>query len=421
MGRAEYLLPATFLGAILIGAALLALPPMHHGHVGPLEAFFTSTSAVCVTGLIVVDTGTEFTRAGQAVILALIQLGGLGIMTFGVLALVLFGKRVRLAQEAAMKDIFTTVAAWRVGHLLTVVVVLTLGIEAVGYVGLRASGEEPWSALFHSVSAFCNAGFSLYSDSLQHANGGMRITTILLVIAGGLGFTTLLELTRPITRWRDGRRRFSLHARTVLRTTVLLIGFGTLAYALIEKDWTNALFMSVTTRTAGFDTVPVGSLHGVTLLVMIPLMFIGASPGSTGGGIKTTTAAVIVLAARRILRGGSNVVVDGRTLPDNVIRRALGVLFFTGTVIFTSIILLAFFEGDRKEMLLSHAFEAVSACATVGLSTGITAKLTAASKLVLCATMFIGRVGSLSVFLLLVMRDAPHSRLRYPEERVLIG
>jgi trk system potassium uptake protein TrkH len=301
------------------------------------------------------------------------------------------------------------------------VVLLTFGIEAVGYLSLRASGEAPWSALFHSVSAFCNAGFSLYSDSLQRANGPVRVTVILLIVAGGLGFTTLLELARAVTRWRDGRRRLSLHARIVLRMTVVLLGLGAIAYFLIEHDWRNALFMSVTTRTAGFDTVPVGSLHGVTLLLMIPLMFVGASPGSTGGGVKTTTAAVILVAARRVLRGGSDVVVDGRTLPDNVIRRSLGVLFFTAMVIFLSILLLAIFEGDRKEMLLPHAFEAVSACATVGLSTGITPELTAASKLVLCGTMFIGRVGSLSVFLLLVLRDAPHSRVRYPEERVLIG
>jgi len=421
MRRPELLLPATFLGAILLGAGLLVLPPMHHGHVGPVEAIFTSTSAICVTGLIVVDTGSEFTRAGQSVILVLIQLGGLGIMTFGILALVLVGKRIGLAHEAAIKDVFTTVAAWQVGHLLAMVVLLTAGIEGAGYIALRAVGEEPWPALFHSVSAFCNAGFSLNADSLQHSGTGVQMTVAVLIVAGGLGFTTLLEIGRQVTRWRDGRRRFSLHARLALRVTVILIGFGTIAYALIERDWQNALFMSITTRTAGFDTVPVGALHGVTLLVMIPLMFIGASPGSTGGGVKTTTAAVVLIAARRVLRGRSDVVVDGRTLPESVIRRALGVLFFTATVVFCTILLLAMLEGDRKEMLLQHAFEAVSACATVGLSTGITAGLTSASKLVLCGTMFIGRVGSLSVFLLLVLRDAPVSRVRYPEERVLIG
>ena len=421
MQRPEYLLPATFLGAIVIGTLLLLLPAMHHGGVGPLEAFFTATSAVCVTGLVVVDTGTEFTRLGQSVILALIQVGGLGIMTFGVLALVLFGKRVALAQESALRDIFTSVAAWRVGRLLAVVVLLTFGIELAGYFALRVAGEDSWSALFHAVSAFCNAGFSLNSDSLQSVGAGARVAIIVLIVAGGLGFTTLLELGRPLTRWRDGRRRFSLHARLVLRTSVILIGLGTLAYAFIEGDWHNALFMSVSTRTAGFDTVPVGSLHGITLLVMIPLMFIGASPGSTGGGVKTTTAAVMLLAARRVLRGRSDVVVDGRTLPESVIRRAVGVLFFTATVVFVSILLLAVFEPDRKSMLLAHAFEAVSACATVGLSTGITPELTTASKLVLCGAMFIGRVGSLSVFILLVLRDAPMSRVRYPEERVLIG
>ncbi|MHC4937385.1 MAG: TrkH family potassium uptake protein [Planctomycetota bacterium] len=416
MKRPEFLLPATFLGAILIGTVLLVLPPMHNGGVGLLEAFFTATSAVCVTGLVVVDTGTEFTTSGQTVILALIQLGGLGIMTFGILALVLFGRRVALAQEAAVKNVFTAVAAWRVGHLLAAVVLLTFGIELAGYVALLAAGEESWPALFHSISAFCNAGFSLNADSLQRAGIGVRVVVMLLIVAGGLGFTTLIELYRPLSG-----RRLSLNARVVLRMTVVLIGFGTLAYALLERDWNNALFMSVTTRTAGFDTVPVGSLHGVTLLVMVPLMFIGASPGSTGGGVKTTTAAVVILFARRVLRGRGDVVMNGRTVPDHVIRRAVGVLFFTAAVVFTAVLLLGLFEANAERMLLAHAFEAVSACATVGLSTGITPDLTAASKLVLCATMFIGRVGSLSVFLLLVLRDAPVSRVRYPEERVLIG
>jgi trk system potassium uptake protein TrkH len=416
------LLPGTFLLAILIGAAVLLLPAMHHGGVGPLEALFTATSAVCVTGLVVVDTGTEFTRAGQAVILALIQLGGLGIMTFGVLALVLVGRRVGLAQEAAVRDIYTSVGGWRVGRLLGIVVAATALCETFGYFLLRMMGEGRWSALFHSISAFCNSGFSTNSDSLQRAGPGAALVIVALIVVGGLGFTTLVEIARNLWPRRTGKRRFSLHARLVFTSSIILVGLGTIAIALLEGgDWGNALFMSVSTRTAGFDTVPVQSLHAATLLVMIPLMFIGASPGSTGGGIKTTTAAVIWLSARKMLRGGSEVTIHARTIADTVIRRAFAVLFFSASVVLTTIFLLHILEGDRPENLLAYAFEAVSACATVGLSTGITADLTVASKLVLCGAMFIGRVGSLSVFILLVLRAPAASRVRYPEERVLIG
>lgn len=420
--RPEVLLPGTFLLAIVVGAGLLLLPPMHHGGVGPAEAIFTATSAVCVTGLTVVDTGTELTLAGQIVLLALIQLGGIGIMTFGVLALVLVGRRVGLAQEAAVRDIYTSVMRWRLGQLLAVVLLTTLLCEGAGYVALRWAGEAHWPALFHSISAFCNAGFSLNSDSLQGAGPAVRLVIVVLLIVGGLGFTTLIEIGRNLRFRRNGARRFSLHARIVFTTSIVLLGLGTLAYAATEGgDFGNALFMSASTRTGGFDTVPVGGLHAATLLLLMPLMFIGASPGSTGGGIKTTTAAVVWLAARRMLIGGTEVRLHQRTIGDVVVRRAFAILFFSIGVVLVTIFLLHLLEGDRPENLLAYSFEAVSACATVGLSTGITASLTTASKLVLCVAMFIGRVGSLSIFILLVLRESPVSRVRYPEERVLVG
>jgi len=420
--RPEVLLPGTFLLAIVVGAGLLLLPPMHHGGVGPTEAIFTATSAVCVTGLAVVDTGTEWTLAGQIVLLVLIQLGGIGIMTFGVLALVLVGKRVGLAHEAAVRDIYTSVMNWRIGQLLAVVLFTTLVCEGAGYVALRLAGEPHWPALFHSISAFCNAGFSVNSDSLQGAGPAVRLVIIALLIVGGLGFVTLIEIGRNLRLRKNGARRFSLHARMVFTSSLVLLGIGTLAYAALE-DWDigNAFFMSASTRTAGFDTVPVGGLRATTLLILMPLMFIGASPGSTGGGIKTTTAAVVWLAARRMLVGGTEVRLHARRISDVVVRRAFAVLFFSIGVVLVTIFLLHLLEGDRPEKLLAYSFEAVSACATVGLSMGITAELTTASKFVLCAAMFIGRVGSLSIFILLVLRESPVSRVRYPEERVLVG
>ena len=425
--RPEVLLPGTFLLAILVGAGLLMLPPMHHGAVGPLEALFTATSAVCVTGLVVLDTGTQFTPAGQIVLLALIQLGGLGIMTFGVLALVLVGRRVGLAQEAAVRDIYTTVIGWRVGKLLAAVVVATVVCEGIGYVLLRMAGEGRWPALFHSVSAFCNAGFSLDADSMQRASPLARWVIVGLLIVGGLGFTTLFEIGRNLWPRHDGTRRFSLHARLVFISSAVLLAVGTLLIAILEGGgWADAFFLSASSRTAGFDSMPTGALQATTLLVLIPLMFIGASPGSTGGGIKTTTAAVVWLAARRILRGSTTEVrLHQRTISELVVRRAFAVLFFSLLVSATTIFLLVLCEGPAPAGepvdLLAYAFEGVSACATVGLSTGITAELTTASKLVLCVAMFVGRIGSLSLFILLVLREPTVSRVRYPEERVLVG
>jgi len=419
--RPEVLLPLTFLVAIAVGTGLLLLPGMASERVGPLEAFFTATSAVCVTGLVVVDTGTDFTVAGQAVILGLIQLGGLGIMTFSVLALVLAGRRVRLDQEAAVKESFTAVGTMSLGRLLVTIVAVTLLLEAVGFLALDRALDDTWSAAFHSVSAFCNAGFSLSSHSLQGQGAGVMFPILFLLVLGGLGFTTLLELGKNLWWRRAKRRRFTLHARLVFLTSILLWGGGTLLLAATERgDLGNAVFMSASARTAGFETTPVGHMTGASLLILIPLMFVGASPGSTGGGIKTTTLAILVLVARATLRGRDRIVISEREIPRGLVRRMAAVVFCSALVVFLAIFLLHIFEGGRADKVLPYTFEAVSAFCTVGLSTGITAGLTGASKVLLCVVMFVGRVGSLSFFILLV-RDAPPSHVRYPEERIHIG
>jgi trk system potassium uptake protein TrkH len=415
------LLPVTFLAAILVGTGLLSLPGMASERVGGVEALFTATSAVCVTGLIVVDTGADFTPAGQAVILALIQLGGLGIMTFGALALVLAGRRVGLAQEAVVKESFTSLAQWRLGRLLATIVGVTLLFEIVGYLALARALDDHWSAVFHSVSAFCNAGFSLRADSVQGEGAGVVLPILLLLVFGGLGFTTLLELGSNLRPRKARRRKFSLHARLVLVTSVILWGGGTLLLTLTEAgDLRHAVFMSASARTAGFDTVPVGELTGASLFVLIPLMFVGASPGSTGGGIKTTTLALAVLVARATLLGRERIVAHEREIPRDLVRRMFAVIFCSAVVIFVAIFLLHVFEGGHAETVLPYAFEAVSAFCTVGLSTGITPELTSASKVLLCVVMFVGRVGSLSFFVLMV-RETPASHVRYPEERILVG
>lgn len=414
MHRPEVLLPVAFLIAIVVGTALLALPQMSHDGVGLLEAFFTATSAVCVTGLVVVDTGTAFTSAGQTVIAILIQLGGLGIMTLSVFALVLTGRRLSIDQENTIKESFTAVARWRLSRLLGTVVGFTVVLEGAGCVVLYMGLHDWGQAAFHSISAFCNAGFSTFTTSLREQSTGTVAVILALFVLGGLGFTTLVELVHK----RGSGQRFSLHARLVFLTTFLLWVGGTLLLWAAERGGLgNAFFMSASARTAGFETTSVGGLSGASLLILIPLMFIGASPGSTGGGIKTTTLALAVLVVRGALGGRDRVTARGREIPNDLVRRMFAVIVCSMLVVFVAIFLLQVFEGTD---LLPLAFEAVSAFATVGLSTGVTPDLTAASKILLCALMFIGRVGSLSIFLLLV-RDRSASRVRYPEERILIG
>jgi trk system potassium uptake protein TrkH len=374
-----------------------------------------------VTGLAVVDTGRDFSPVGQGVIMALIQLGGLGMMTFSVLALALAGRRASLSQEAAVRETFTAVATWRVGRLLCWIIGLTIAWELAGFLVMWRVTGDVWSSAFHAVSAFCNAGFSLNSDSLQREPGAVVVTVLLLFVAGGLGFTTLLEIGRALRPRRDGRARFSLHARLVLKMSILLWGLGTLGLALAERgDFGNACFLSASTRTAGFDTVSVSKLSGASLFLMIPLMFIGASPGSTGGGVKTTTLAIAYLVVRSTLKGRDRIVAYGREIPRAAVRRMFAVLGCSACIVFISIFLLHLFEGGHPDQVLAYAFEAASAFGTVGLSTGLTPSLQSASKALLCVVMFIGRVGSLSLFVLLV-RDAAPSRVRYPEGKVMIG
>ncbi len=419
--RPEVLLLCAFLLAIGVGTALLLLPGMSRNGITTLDALFTATSAVCVTGLVVVDTGRDFTHSGQAVILGLIQAGGLGIMTFSTLALVMTGKRVALDTDAAIKEQFTPVSRWTLRRLLAVVVGVTLALETAGYFALRPALDDGWSAAFHSESAFCNAGFSLDDTSLREFGVGVRVPVVVLLVLGGLGFVTLLEIFGALWPRRARRRKFSLQTRLVLNTTLLLLGVGTLLLWGTEGGKPgHAFFMSASARTAGFDSVSVGGLATSSLLILMLLMFIGASPGSTGGGIKTTTLALVVLFTRATLRDRDRVEIHGREIPRGSLRRALSVFISALMVVFLGIFLIVLFEPSDGKRFLALAFEVVSAVGTVGLSTGITAGLTTASKLLLCVLMFVGRVGSLSLFLLLI-RDSGPSRVRYPQEKVLVG
>ena len=435
-----------FLSAIAAGTILLWLPvsatgPRHSF----LDSLFTATSAVCVTGLTVLDTGREFSLFGQAVILILIQLGGLGIMTFATLLLLGTGGRLSLGDRLGLRETFAGEGRHATRSLLKAIAGITLAAELVGalllfirFTQLMPSGEAAWTALFHAVSAFCNAGFSTFGNSLQGFVADPYTLTVfmVLIVSGGLGFIVLAELS-GLARGHGTRRRLSLHTRLCLAATALLLIFGAIAFlateygnSLRELAWmdrvTNALFQSVTARTAGFSTLSQTDLTEVSLLVTLMLMFIGACPGSTGGGIKTTTAAVVLLLMWHRFRGRSAVSAFRRTVSPDSVTRAVTVFLLAVLAVSGAFALLMFVEPHRLSHRVVHGwfaenlFETVSAFGTVGLSLGRTGQLSAAGKLVIIATMFAGRVGLLTLAYALA-RPVTRGEVVYSEESVMVG
>ena len=439
------LLGGSFLLLVAVGTVLLKLPfatPADQ-RIGWVDALFTATSATCVTGLAVRDTGTGFTFGGQLVILGLIQAGGLGIMTFSLFILALVrGGRVSLAQRA----LFEQSLAGAIGHhlwpMLRLVLRFTFAAEALGALllfirwrGRLGTAEAAWSAVFHAVSAFCNAGFSLWSDNLIGFRGDpWTILTISgLIVLGGLGFLTVYDLwTSPRL---DGR--LSVNSKLALVVSGVLIAGGALLVWMLEarrafagmgalEQALAALFQSVTTRTAGFNSVDIGALAPGTLFLMTILMFVGGSPGSCAGGIKTTTLGILVLAAVTRLRGHLNVNVFRRTLPPTIVRDALTVALgaVAGAVAAVFVLLLIESPGrtvdQERAVFIGFLFETVSALGTVGLSTGVTPTLSPAGRLFVSLLMFCGRLGPLT----LATAFAAGSRSRdwrYPEEEVMVG
>ena len=434
--------------AILVGALLLSLPLSGHGGGLPfLDALFTATSAQCVTGLVVVDTGSDLTVFGQLVVLALIQIGGLGIMTFSVFLFFKLGQGVGAKGRWIINETLSHTPVKSLPDLIRRIFLLTAAAELTG-AGLLAFALVPrlgwgpglYSALFHSVSAFCNAGFGLFSDSLVGFQGNwlVNLTIMALIISGGMGFLVIMEVVGRLRRLpvRRRRRRLSLHSRVVLVTTGILLATGALAIWLLERN--NALagmsagrallascFQSVTTRTAGFNTMDLTALRTPTVFAMIFLMFIGASPGSTGGGIKTTSLALFYGIMVSRLRGDRHTNLFRRTIPDEIVTKALALVMLA--VILIGIALFALLlvqvptrslEGPR--VLLDHAFEAVSAFATVGLSLGVTGALTTAGKWIIIVLMFIGRVGLLTVAFAIAGRTRNYPA-HYAEENIMIG
>jgi trk system potassium uptake protein TrkH len=410
-----------------------------------LDALFMSTSAVCVTGLAVVDPAKFLTFEGQAYLLLLIQLGGLGMLTFTSLIISALGRRMSLREES-LCIVSTEMAPYLTARQMTINVVrYTLIIEAVGAVLLYAVWvpqldwqEALWPAVFHSVSAFCNAGFSTFSNSLVGFQKSTMVLAIVggLIVLGGIGFLTHEEM---VQRWRARRERrafrLSLQTRIVILTTLVLILAG--AIPLICLEWnrtlsdlpawhklTNGVFMSVTSRTAGFNSIDYGAAADSSNLITMLLMMIGGSPGSTAGGIKTTTVALMVILAWSRLRGQESTTVYYRSIPVETAARAVGLFTIASAVAVSGVVLLTITENRNESgesVLMDCMFEAISAFNTVGLSTGISPGLSAAGKWVTIFLMFFGRVGLLTLAAALTVHNSGASRFRYAYEDVVVG
>jgi trk system potassium uptake protein TrkH len=455
-------LVASFLVLIVAGGGLLMLPRASTGEaLGVVDALFTATSATCVTGLIVKDTGRDFTFMGQLIILILIQLGGLGIMVSGAVFALLLGQAFSIRESVAMQDLLSAQTLSRIGNMIVFIFVATIAFEAVGtallypmwdnVAGATESMQSRWfCSIFHSISAFCNAGFGLFDDSLMRYSGQWQTYGVVcpLIVLGGLGFGVLYNLVNMAGN-RIGRffkrlwnkqyrlqmevpKRMRLQTKIVLSVSALLIVFGTVVMLLLEQyagdtthggaDIPGAFFQSVTARTAGFNTVDVGALTPSSKIVLMMLMFIGGSPGSTAGGIKTVTLAVIVMTVVATLRRRGEVEMFRRSVRPAVVWRAITVTMLFFVVLFAATLALSVTESPLpgEFVMLDVMFEAASALGTVGLSTGVTPTLTGIGKVIIIVVMLVGRLGPLTLLAALTFNLKP-GRYNYPDEAIIVG
>jgi trk system potassium uptake protein TrkH len=434
---------AGFAGMILAGTGLLWLPAAASGRaLSLIDALFTATSAVCVTGLTVIDPGTTLSGFGQVVLLGLIQFGGLGIMTFSVGLLAAVGLMPSFTSRLTIQQQLTHSPTRNLLDLARAVIALTFLVELAGALILffsflplerfTTAGAAAWAAAFHAVSAFCNAGFSLFSNSLMDFRGQpvVILTVVGLIASGGLGFLVLIELGRRVFG-RGVREPLSLHTSMTLSVSLVLWASGFMLFLLLEAHnalvhlpWDEkilaALFQSVTPRTAGFNTVDFAALTGPTLMVTIGLMLVGASPGSTGGGIKTTTVAVLWAQVTGRLRGRDRIHFGRRTLPSPTVNHAISVTVVYLLVVTLGAFLLMIVQHPGRAGFMDYLFEAVSATGTVGLSLGATGSLNGAGKAIVIALMFVGRVGPVTIIYAL-SRRVSRKTFHYAEEEVMIG
>lgn len=427
------ILALLFLVLVLAGALLLKLPIASEKGVSWIDAFFTAVSAATVTGLVTVDPGSTYTLFGEIVILFLIQVGGLGIMSFAVLVVLMLGKRIGIKQRLIMQEALNQPSIGGVIRLVRNLLVFSLSIEAVAVILLSFRwvpdlgwGKGIYYSIFHTVAAYNNAGFGLWPDNLVRYVGDPTVNLVitLLIITGGIGFTVLVDLWYS-KKWKD----LSLHSRIMIWSTLIVNVVSILVFyafeynnphtlghlSLGEKLWA-AYFQGISPRTAGFNTIDIAGMRQDSLLFMIMLMFIGAGSASTGGGIKLTTFIVIIFAVLTFLRGKNEVTVLKRTIRTGIILRALAIATISMLLVFTGVMLLAMTE---KAPFLTILFEVVSAFGTVGLSMGLTFKLTLIGKIIIICVMFLGKIGPLTLAFSIARPDK--SNIRYPDGDLFTG
>ena len=431
----------SFSGIIFLGTVALSLPIMAQEDmsISFIDAFFTATSATCVTGLSTVSLNSNFSIWGQLVVLGLIQIGGLGFMTLSSSLTILLGKAMGVKNKVLMQDLLDISSFEDLIAMIIDIIKYTLVIEFFGAIALALAfslegyefGQALYYGFFHSVSAFCNAGFALFDNSLENFVFSPLINSVIctLIVLGGLGFIVIKEMEQIIFH---GKKLINLtvHTKIVLATNVILVlmvaGYiFTTEYLHALRDYSFfeqiqiSFFQSITTRTAGFNTITLNDLHPHSLYLFCLVMFIGASPGSTGGGVKTTTFAILFQSLKATLKGKDRVEFFNRTVPNAIVVRATAI-FIVSLMIVSSFILIML-SIETEHTFLSLFFEVISAFATVGLSLGITPYLSVAGKLAIVALMFIGRVGPLTLALAIGQKREKEGNLEYPEGRILIG
>lgn len=432
----------SFLFLVLLGTALLVLPVSANGRpLSFVDAFFSSTSAVCVTGLTVIDLGSRLSLFGKIVTFVLFQLGGLGIVTFAVLFFEILGKNISTANRDVVQQNFLPQARADLFRVVHWVLIFTFTFQLVGALLLfvRFKALFPlWDsigyAFYHSASAFNNCGYALFPESLTLFRSDLFVNLVVmtLIFLGGIGFYFLYESMLVVRR----RGKLSLNSRIVLVTSLLLIVVGTLLLLFFESNnqladlgfrekLLRASFQSVTSRTCGFNTINIGAMTNASILILMLLMFVGASSGSTGGGIKTSSFAVIMMLIKSSLRGESNLSISNRTVSREIVHKTVALVFSAIVIIIVALALLIFFADDslrygneNRSIFLSYLFEVISAFGTVGLSMGATMELNLLQKIVIIVTMFIGRVGPLTFVYSL---QTPKKSLTYAEEKIMVG
>ena len=411
-----------------------------------MDALFTAVSATCVTGLTVVNIGSEFTFYGQTVVLVLIQLGGLGIMTFSTFFLYLLGRRVSMRGREIIDSTLSYIPVRNIGSLLRRIMFIVFFVEGVGVLILTVGWlriyplpKALYHGIFHAISSFCNAGFSLYGNSFEGFCNDLIVNWVVigLIVLGGLGFVVLIDFKHLLRRPRGALGRLSFHSKVVLTVTFFLIFIGTLFLFWVEKShalvdikpttgFLVALFQSVTARTAGFNTVRIGSLTNGACFILMFLMFVGAAPGSCGGGVKVSTLGILVALLLARLRGHEEPNFFSRSIPRETVGKALAIVL--SSVLLISIIFLCLLltedwsvsPQESRGHFLEFLFEAISAFGTVGLSMGVTPHLSKGGRLLIILLMFVGRLGPLTMAVALTRRKAG-GRYRYAKGEIMVG